>query len=59
MDPDTFATGGLRYKEYEATLIINQTIDTNVAQVRDVPDDTPAKQSGLRKTVGKADEVAT
>ena len=40
-------------------LLINQTIDTNVAQVRDVPDDTPAKQSGLRKTVGKADEVAT
>ena len=40
-------------------LLINQSIDTNVAQVRDVPDDTTAKQSGLRKTVGKADEAAT
>ena len=40
-------------------LLINQTIDTNVAQVRDVPDDTPAKQSGPRKTVGKAEEAAT
>ena len=39
--------------------LFNQTIDTNVAQVRDVPSDAPGKQSGLRKTVGTTDETAT
>ena len=40
-------------------LLINQTIDTNVAQVRDVASDAPAEQSGLPKAVGTVDETAS
>ena len=40
-------------------LLLSQTIDANVAQVRDVPSDAPAKQSGRRKAVGTTDENAT
>ena len=45
-------------KSMNPPLLVNQTIDSNVAQVRDVPNIVPADTSELPKPVGTASETA-